>query len=1452
MKGSLADPQAAEFAAWFVPANEEGEEEEEEEDEQEAQGLPNLGEDLLAGWSLVHGRAAAEPLDPVAPLVFQHIETTYHVDYKRRKPVICLHGCTQDGRSVMAWTDTFRPYFYARFADAAEASQIRMELEKMFLRTDKGALTKRKREFTASLGREEEEQQEEQQEDLSEFRFVLAMEAVQKRSMNGWHRGRPLETFYRLTMAYPSHVKTARDSLEYANPSVTSRPISTYEANIPFELRFMVDCKLSGCQWIRLPARAYQRSEAISSNAQIQVRLDHQRMEPVPLAEMGGIGPMRMLSFDIEAKRKKPGFCKGEEDPCVCICAALYIIGQGVVHKAVFLFAEEGADVGVVQDADNVFVYADEALMLLAFAQYVRATDPDAFTGWNISGFDWPYLVKRAEALAIYENFMSFTRRPDKTAWLRLQTFQSKAFGARKSNELLCEGRFNFDALIFMLRGQLTKYRSYKLNAISKELLGDSKVDVDYTQIPVLHEGSDEDRARLCYYCVKDALLPLRILENRMAIVNMVEQARATGVPLKWLLERGQGIKTHSCIMRYKEEWELMPSRSPKQNSIATAGGYVRKPVAGHYRYPLATLDYSSLYPSIMQAHNICFTTVESLSWARSNLQPGDYWIAPTDKGGRPVEYCFVKKHIRMGVLPRLLADLLAQRAHVKGLLKKCDKERDKVLMDVLDGRQLAIKVVNNSVYGFTKGFIWSDLRLMDGVTRWGRDMIQMSAAIVEHHYLQHSIVDRLACAKLGLDFEAAPQVGQPDLRPRKLYDARIIYGDSVTADTPLLVRTHDGDALYVSAERLFCTALVDGELLSIDANSAKQYVTCSSYARFRDVWSDAGWTPIERIIRHRTDKHIYRITTAAAWVDVTSDHSLLRPDGQVVRPRDVLPGQPLMHAALPDPCNCTTEPGDTLPDYDCGRYDGLNTPAYMPAWYRFRNRAQIERYLQGFHASLRNGASMTPTFAASLQWLKHAVGKVGCDDDTTILSVEDLGPPSEPEAGYVYDLQTHNHHFAAGVGKLVVHNTDSIMIDFGDAPLQDIAQYARDAAALCTASMEPPNSLAPESLKLRSLYFRPKMYCSLEILMPEITAQMRFEHAVAKAKVSYKGVQSKRRDNARIGSETQQRVLDYILRHDNVADAVEVVKDTIRQLLTNQVDMSMLVITQGLSKTDAQYEEGGTKQRHTELKKRIQARTHWTGEIVPETGDRVPYIMKAGFDKDKASDLSEDPLYAMIHAVPINVSYYLKKQIMAATLTVFTCIWEPDMLPLISTSMSEIKLHSLRAYQELFAPKLPHMLHAVHVKARNYGIAAHATVLPTCAQPGCNVRLNGSERSRVVCDSHAREVARCSLEADHVDAKVTNQAAWDRCRACAGSGFDEHHCSNTICDNFFQRRKTATEVADIEDVLARFDEPEKEAAAVGAAKRRVIDKVAEAGGEEAWRAQLLAKRKAGRGKGKK
>ena len=65
-----------------------------------------------------------------------------------------------------------------------------------------------------------------------------------------------------------------------------------------------------------------------------------------------------------------------------------------------------------------------------------------------------------------------------------------------------------------------------------------------------VQNGNSQTRRRLAVYCMKDAILPLRLLDKLMCLINYMEMARVTGVPLSYLLTRGQQIKVVSQLLR--------------------------------------------------------------------------------------------------------------------------------------------------------------------------------------------------------------------------------------------------------------------------------------------------------------------------------------------------------------------------------------------------------------------------------------------------------------------------------------------------------------------------------------------------------------------------------------------------------------------------------------------------------------------------------------------------------------------------------------------------------------------------------------------------------------------------------------------------------------------------------------------------------------------------------------
>jgi len=167
---------------------------------------------------------------------------------------------------------------------------------------------------------------------------------------------------------------------------------------------------------------------------------------------------------------------------------------------------------------------------------------------------------------------------------------------------------------------------------------------------------------------------------------------------------------------------------------------------------------------------------------------------------------------------------------------------------------------------------------------------------------LKSTVVDEKALEKARALAAAFAEAG---MSPDAVNTATVVYGDSVSADTPLLVRRRrrrSGEVDYVTADRLASFASC-GRARSLEWSSYggdKQAIalgTADDGDGEIDVWTERGWTQIRRIIRHYTHKRMYRVQTPLGCVDVTEDHSLLDNHANKVKPGDVRVGSPLLHA---------------------------------------------------------------------------------------------------------------------------------------------------------------------------------------------------------------------------------------------------------------------------------------------------------------------------------------------------------------------------------------------------------------------------------------------------------------------------------------------------------------------------------------------------------------------------
>ena len=148
----------------------------------------------------------------------------------------------------------------------------------------------------------------------------------------------------------------------------------------------------------------------------------------------------------------------------------------------------------------QVLEHSTQESLLLAWKAFLLEVDPDVMIGYNIANFDFPYLIDRAQACKL-SSFPYLGRIVNSRSGVKNTTFASKAFGQRDSKETSIDGRLQLDMLQVMQRDY--KLRSYSLNAVCANFLGEQKEDVHHSIITELHNGTAESRRRLAVYCLK-------------------------------------------------------------------------------------------------------------------------------------------------------------------------------------------------------------------------------------------------------------------------------------------------------------------------------------------------------------------------------------------------------------------------------------------------------------------------------------------------------------------------------------------------------------------------------------------------------------------------------------------------------------------------------------------------------------------------------------------------------------------------------------------------------------------------------------------------------------------------------------------------------------------------------------------------------------------------------------
>ena len=555
--------------------------------------------------------------------------------------------------------------------------------------------------------------------DVLDFVKSKCWKAEPKRAKDLWgFQNGELSDFIQVTFKTHRHLRGVAWSIENAKwPELSGAKV--YESNIDPVLRFM---HVSGCSstgWID-PGLC---EPDLETTCDVNLWAPNWRfIQPVARDD---VAPLRIMSFDIECYSSTGAFPDPRNPQDV-------VFQIGMTTKA---FGRDGwidRTCLCLKQTQGHESFETERELLDAFQKYLIKTDPDIITGWNIFGFDLEFLHFRAVLTGA------------STVWGRVKgesiekvvekNLSSSALGNNLLKMTPMKGRYVFDLFQDVKREH--KLESYSLNNVSKHFLQDQKNDMPVREIFGRYaEGDPTKLGEVAAYCIQDTVLPHKLMDKLCQIQNQIEMAKACWVPLSFLSERGQQIKVFSQMAKKARELNfIIPTfRRPQNDSADAEDGYqgatVLEAQTGAYYGPITALDFASLYPSIMCAHNLCFSTLV-MDPKYDNLEGveyetyGPHKFAQRSPDGEAI----------CSLLPTILTDLKAFRKKAKKLMAQ---HEGTPMEAIYNGQQLAYKISMNSIYGFTgasKGML-PLVAIASTVTMRGRQMIEETKNYVEANF---------------------------------------------------------------------------------------------------------------------------------------------------------------------------------------------------------------------------------------------------------------------------------------------------------------------------------------------------------------------------------------------------------------------------------------------------------------------------------------------------------------------------------------------------------------------------------------------------------------------------------------------------------------------------------------------------------------------------------------------
>lgn len=391
---------------------------------------------------------------------------------------------------------------------------------------------------------------------------------------------------------------------------------------------------------------------------------------------------------------------------------------------------------------DIKYYYCENELELInKFLAFWCDDHPDIVTGWNISGFDIPYLYNRIE------NVMGETIAKKLSPWGITRKTSNEIRGYKSSSYILF-GISIMDSMDLYQRyspkGQ--SQDSYTLDNIGFVELSERKMD--YSEYGDLHNLYKKNYQKYLEYNIRDVELDERI-ENKYGTLNLA------------LIISYMNKCNYEDTFKQVRMWAAIVNRVLLQNNIVInfgirhnaahyEGGFVLDPQIGMFE-DVASFDLKGLYPHLQIQYNISPETLVHPKDYNDELRKFISQVSVESLLNQDIDTSILEKYNMcitpngqlfrkdfQGFLPKILEKMIEQRDYYKKLQletdNKSERESDPIKRKSLEetasrykSYQMALKVCLNSAYGAigSEYFVLFDIRLASAITSAGRLAVQ-------------------------------------------------------------------------------------------------------------------------------------------------------------------------------------------------------------------------------------------------------------------------------------------------------------------------------------------------------------------------------------------------------------------------------------------------------------------------------------------------------------------------------------------------------------------------------------------------------------------------------------------------------------------------------------------------------------------------------------------------------